>query len=135
MNKFLNIFKNMNLKNWRLKAFVLIFFVFLFSQSSISFGALNSLQDGWRVNKNFTKQVTYYTSSANVATTSTCIINSSSNDYFIPTKTYNEWISLTTKMSSRGMAPSTCPVAQSCGDGTCDINENTDNCPANIYII
>jgi len=56
MNKFLNIFKNMNLKNWRLKAFVLIFFVFLFSQSSISFGALNSLQDGWRVNKNFTKK-------------------------------------------------------------------------------
>jgi len=134
MNKFLAILKNMNLKAKYLIFSILIIFSFLIFKPFLVNGE-GTTDTGWRVNGGLTEKVTYYTSSANVATTSTCIINSSSNDYFIPTKTYNEWISLTTKMSSRGMAPSTCPVAQSCGDGTCDINENTDNCPANIYII
>jgi len=133
MNKFLDIFKNMNLKNWRFKIFTLLPFSFLIVVPFLVFGA-GRIDEGWRVNGGLTEKVTYYNSSANSATSSTCIVNSSLNDYFVPTKTYNEWMALTTRMASRGMAPSTCPVAQSCGDLECDINENTDNCPADCGI-
>ena len=114
----------MNLKNWRFKIFALLFLAFIIFQSSTAFGLVNTLNTGWRANINDTKKVVHYIDSSNNATTSTCIINSnSSNDYFIPTNTYNEWVALTTKMASRGMALSTC-----CGDGICDANENGSNC-------
>ena len=60
---------------------------------------------------------------SSVAAIGTCISNTSGNDYFIPTRTLNEWNAFFSHQPS-GVTLTTC-----CGDGACNGGENCSNCP------
>ncbi|MFZ4632281.1 MAG: hypothetical protein ACOYL8_03740, partial [Patescibacteria group bacterium] len=62
--------------------------------------------------------------SITTSTPGTCIINSSSNDYFIPTRTINEWNAFV------GNKPAGVSLAGCCGDKNCSAagGENVTNC-------
>lgn len=61
---------------------------------------------------------------SSIAAIGTCVQNTSGNDYFVPTRTINEWNNFFSHQPS-GIALTTC-----CGDGACNGSESCSSCPS-----
>ena len=95
MTKF-NFFKKIKLSDKRFKIFIFSLFA-LFLLIPFFVFALNSVREGYKslANNGYDSQPVFWNTTDNRDSISTstgvCIINSSSNSYFVPTRTSLEW--------------------------------------------
>jgi len=114
----------------RHKFFSISFLVIIILIPTLVF-AINNRLDGYRVPASKTLYTISYTNpSGDAATPMVAIQNDSSVDYFVPTKTWNEWSAFYSGQSRLGVA-----VKDYCGGGVCETaTENCDNCPQDCCI-
>ena len=133
-----NFFKNIKFsdKNFTI-FFVAIFSLFIFIPVLV-FAVYDTIDNGYRQIKNHGQdsRIVFWnsTTTPGVIETSTagvCVHNSSDKDYFIPTKTLNEWNNFkTTILSNPGLGLSIVDYNSNLaciGDGACNITQVTNS--------
>lgn len=97
-------------------------FVFLFLGAVVFAELYTDYQMGYRLNKSTNMDILIYDGA-------TCkkMVNSSGADYFVPTRTSDEWLAFQNAAPSLGVAIEPCV---SCGNAICDAGETGYNCPS-----
>lgn len=128
-----NFLNKLNFPGKRFKIFILSLFVLLVLIPFFVF-ATGRVLDGYQSLKNngLDTQPVYWNTKNDpndiASSTGACIINNSSNDYFIPTRTLDEWTAYTSKMTALNMVLSTGPGLPGgiCNNGSCQTPEACD---------
>jgi hypothetical protein len=116
-------------KNWQSFQIIILTFlilVFLIVAPVLVFG-LNTVDTGYTSFQSQTKKIEDL---AAIGAANKCVVNNSTKDYFVPTKTIGEWNAflgnLPVNVSTRSMCG---PVSDlSCVDGVCSGSETYANC-------
>ena len=87
--------------------------------------AINNRLEGYKIRSSLVSEDISYTNPSGAAATPMVVIqNDSSKDYFVPTKTWNEWSAFYSKQ-----APLAVTVKDYCGGGVCESPETCADCP------